>query len=94
MAIEFKKADEPKISTAVRKDVQRPTEAAHVASEADRNPGEVGGRTRALPVGTQASPVDPNRKRGRPSTNFDKKAYQREYMRRRRAKAKAEKILP
>lgn len=31
------------------------------------------------------------RKRGRPSTNFDKRAYQREYMRRRRAKAKAEK---
>ena len=29
------------------------------------------------------------RKRGRPSTNFDKKAYQREYMRRRRAKDKA-----
>lgn len=31
------------------------------------------------------------RKRGRPSTNFDKRAYQREYMRRRRAKAKADK---
>lgn len=30
------------------------------------------------------------RKRGRPSTNFDKRAYQREYMRRRRAKAKEE----
>lgn len=34
-----------------------------------------------------------NRKRGRPSTNFDKRAYQREYMRRRRARAKAEKEM-
>lgn len=33
------------------------------------------------------------RKRGRPSTNFDKRAYQREYMRRRRAKAKAAKEM-
>jgi hypothetical protein len=45
-------------STAARKDVQRPTGAAHVASEADREIGEVGGRTRALPAGTQAPPVD------------------------------------
>jgi len=29
------------------------------------------------------------RGKGRPSTNFDKKAYQREYMRKRRAAAKA-----
>lgn len=35
--------------------------------------------------------MDQKRKKGRPSTNFDKRAYQREYMRRRRAKAKAEK---
>lgn len=34
--------------------------------------------------------TDKKRKRGRPPTNFDKRAYQREYMRRRRAKAKAE----
>lgn len=45
-------------STAARKDVQRPAEAAHVASEADREIGEAGGRTRALPAGTQAPPVD------------------------------------
>lgn len=35
--------------------------------------------------------VSISKKRGRPTTNFDKRAYQREYMRRRRAKAKAEK---
>lgn len=45
-------------STAARMDVQRPAEAAHVASEADREIGEAGGRTRALPAGTQAPPVE------------------------------------
>lgn len=82
--------NEPKKSTAVRKDVQRPIEEAHVASVPDRKPGEVDGRTRALPVSNQASPVDTHHKpkKGRPFAGFDKTAYMKKYMRKRRQEDK------
>lgn len=56
-------------------------EADHVTPEADRKPGEVGGRTRALPVSNQASPVDtpPKPKMGRPRTGYIKAEYNRQY---------------
>lgn len=75
MAIEYTKSNETKKSTAAPKDVRRTTEAAHVASVADHKHGEVDGRTRALPAGTQALPVDTTSK-----ALFDRSAYQRQYM--------------
>lgn len=85
-----------KESTAARKDVR-----SHGALEAasprprqdpDQEQRGAGGDTPAGLVtgnqqaGTQAPSVDNKSKRGRPSTGFDKKAYQRELMRKRRAK--------
>jgi hypothetical protein len=69
-------------STAARKDVQS-GQASHVASlGSDRL---IGTHT----AGTQAPPVDTKSKRGRPATGFDRKAYQAQKARERRAKGKA-----
>jgi hypothetical protein len=79
-------------STAARMDVpvQRPKRAA---PSNDATYVDVGASTDVTRVnttaGTQAPPVDTKSKRGRPATGFDRKAYQAQKARERRAKGKA-----
>jgi hypothetical protein len=78
-------------STAARMDV--PPEASHTASpDFPEGTGKTSAEAAVKPrAGTQAPPVDTPKKRGRPATGFDKAAYQRELMRKRRAAAKGKK---
>jgi hypothetical protein len=84
-------------STAARKDVQRDLAPRGAR---DNLTAKVGGNLqgRHLPredhkpqAGTQAPPVDTTLRPGRPRTGFDKAAYNREYMRNKRARVKSSK---
>lgn len=89
----------PKESTAAGKDrQQQPARRGEAVSDDARpntdrsgaNPrgGDVAPDTRQPAAGTQAPPVDTPKKRGRPATGFDKKAYDRQKAAERRAKLK------
>jgi len=65
-----------------------------VAQSGERLPA--GGRSGVqIPpaAGTQAPPVDTTLRPGRPRTGFDKAAYNRNYMRNKRARSKASKPI-
>lgn len=80
-----------KKSTAARKDVPRPPETRPSAGEklAGRSVSDKRIETPPLDAaGNQAPPVDTPTKRGRKPTGFDKKAYDREKAKARRAAKK------